>query len=194
MPAGSSADEPTSDWLEGLAAEGAFADEAELTATEPVAPLPESALSDWPRITPPPSVGEQPPWLGATSSETGASTPVPAAAPSADSGSEPDLPDWLSGLDKDKSTPASLPASEGPPAWLHDESQPAFQAPEVTHPADWRASRTASAVYHESLLQQAAESADLSGQLASLAAVPTPARTGFRTSSQAREAERSLAW
>ena len=170
----SSAEEPASDWLQGLAAQGAFADEADLTPTAATAPPPEGALSDWPRITPPPSVGEQPAWLGGTSSEAGASAPVSAAGPSAPSGSQPDLPDWLSRLHKDKSTPASPPASEGPPPWLQSERQQAFQVPEVTTPADWR---PAESVPSTKVAPQAAESTELAGQPASPGAVPTPAAT-----------------
>ncbi len=122
---------PTPDWLQSLAQEGDYAklneETAEAGETESTADL----AAGWPRVVAPPSVGVQPPWLSGQPSEPSAANSL--EAPLAPSQSDPDavLPEWLSGLEKNKSSPPDLPASQVPPPWLQtqDEALPDEPAP-----------------------------------------------------------------
>ena len=129
-------EERDSDWLEGLAQQGGSWQESDVSESTPAAAA--GALSEWPKMAPPPSVGEEPVWMGSTPSETEASAETPSAASAEEPKANAELPDWLARYDQERSAPTSTPTSDEPPPWLQTESGKAPEAPQATAATDWR--------------------------------------------------------
>ncbi len=130
-PSRSEAAEPSSevstpDWLQSLAEEGAYTKLKEETEEEGEAEETGDLASAWPQVVPPPPVGAQPAWLSGQPSESGAPNSLDAPVASSQSEADAVLPEWLSGLEKDKSSPPDRPSSEVQPPSLqtHDGDLP----------------------------------------------------------------------
>ena len=128
------------DWLSGLADQDAFAEMEKPAAADGSSILPDIESSSLPAANCE-AAGQTPGWLeGDRDLPRDVSSPVSRESPG-EYESNVDLPDWLVGLDAEKTSgvvPGPAPSSQAIPDWLQDTGE-AHRADAPTRPAsDWK--------------------------------------------------------
>jgi tetratricopeptide (TPR) repeat protein len=168
------------DWISGLseqgvsAAPGAPADREDQPIME-AGEVPAWLDDSGPKPAQKPALGDAPSWLAG---DAAGSRPAPAEIPATSPGpaeSAVDLPEWLAGLDEEKSEAVpAVSSEEGVPLWLRTENEPTPHVTEPTHPADWRPAEPAERPAQEAVPANLEAPAVASAPIPSSGSTPAP--------------------
>jgi tetratricopeptide (TPR) repeat protein len=141
-PVSSAPDERQFDWMSGLSDQNTFIGMEEQAEAEDAPILDEGDAARWPSAQQEPTAGDSPDRPGESPIQIGEAASRANRDSSGEFETAVDLPDWLAGLDREKSAPplvtAQIPETDELPEWLRsgDEPEPYAAVPD---PAAWRA-------------------------------------------------------
>jgi tetratricopeptide (TPR) repeat protein len=137
-PAPEAAETSRPDWLSSLAEGATFTESAEDAAQEEAPETLPGASPKWPHLTPRPSAGEEPPWMDTPASGVPAGDTEVSRETSGEYEPETSLPDWLAGLDKQKSADEATEEAGEPSPWMKTEDIPVSDQAGTTAAGEWR--------------------------------------------------------
>jgi tetratricopeptide (TPR) repeat protein len=128
------------DWLRSLAEGATYTDaESPEDISEEIEPEPlMGAPLKWPHLTPRPPMGDEPGWMETPASSESAADAHVSRETSGEGEGETSLPDWLAGLDREKTADEGTAAVEEPSSWLKMEGAPLSDRAPETAAGEWR--------------------------------------------------------